>query len=1078
MDCAESWCYLGEDGRAQDALRNAMLHSLRPHDRKDSQVERLITWAGRANSVDPEHSRRRIALCARACEAMERVNGVEAESAAVELLSFSWETAPAIATCVRRWMTERCVLSFRGAVERLLECAVRSTPECAPEALLAAGGLLAWDASGNPIDTLEQIGRAVASCSERTLSAVLTHARHVIDTQVSPGARSAWCSAIARGLLAGGVDGEPFGFCDEPVDTEDVERREPKIVLGDNRELAGEQLAEALSPFENLMQTMRDARWRGHPASDVDLAPYFEHLESGQLSRLAEVLPPVDTPQNVLHLAQAMRSSGDSPGAARIAEDLFRVLEVHHWFSYYGGRFKQKALALWAQNDLDGARAAARRLFAQELQGELYWYQSCATELHEILEPLFGEVDARDIWPLVEDYLLAVFPEITDDSAPSPAVDNAEEETTEAAIGALLHDYCVHSASVLSAYVSSSALHGVVKGHSSSLHAIDCLLQGSDNNKELALAILAAAHTKDPNSVTRCRSTVEAMGLSAQLNNRLAADALCHRCGWSAARVPVNHNSLPPMYRLEVPLEAEIFDPGDYLLPAGQTLRDSTNPRQLLSIVATELRALADMSNISLGTIYRRASTLMEEIAPRHEWDSTGESRVMNENKAAGISLAYRRPRSQVAWCAANRTAAELVDAGRIGDQHRPLLDKLFRRYDPDQYLFVPQGRLQSIRPLVSGENLRVEGWLEAADPTHALGPRLPDDRSFPGQTLRDSTNPRQLLSIVATELRALADMSNISLGTIYRRASTLMEEIAPRHEWDSTGESRVMNENKAAGISLAYRRPRSQVAWCAANRTAAELVDAGRIGDQHRPLLDKLFRRYDPDQYLFVPQGRLQSIRPLVSGENLRVEGWLEAADPTHALGPRLPDDRWVIAEATSLAWLARGEESEIRESGLWVDGSEPDRDGHRFRAERWLTVREYRNGQVRAAGDSLAVMAWGYEPEATEGWLGLNPVVAARLDWRLSDEGLFQWIDSAGDIVVETIYWVSGVEQYDRGYPRDEVGHGWLVVASDEAIRALTSELGQLNRWTRITRTLRGTEGHDGVYSVDEHQPLAGLE
>ncbi len=492
--------------------------------------------------------------------------------------------------------------------------------------------------------------------------------------------------------------------------------------------MSGEALTESLTPFDGLLKTLRGAKWDGYPSSSVNLAPYLQDLEPSQLVQLAEVLPASDASRNLLRVAQQIQESGDLKAAAEVAERLFHALEVHHWFRNYDGGTKRKALAIWSAHAPATARAAARKQFARELGEELYSYQSCVMDLQEILDCLFDEMSGEQIWPMIEDYLLAAFPEIADATV-SPTLLTAMNGAPARELGVLIYDYCVHPASVLSARVSYALLHGVVARFDSSCHAIDLLLHGSERFRELGVAVLAAARASDANAVDQWRTTVEGLGEDIQLNNRLAAMILCESCGWVAKRVSPDATSLPSVYGLEIPLGTEIIDPGENLVPVGEPVHDTNNPRELLKTTAAELRALTDMSGIPLGTLYHRAKTLMEVVAPQEEWSEAGERRVMEENKSAGIALAYRRPRGRAAWSAVNRMAAELLDAGRIAADDSRLLGMLFRRYDPDLFLLTAQPRPDYIRSLVEDEYLRREGWLEAADASHVLAQNLDDAR-------------------------------------------------------------------------------------------------------------------------------------------------------------------------------------------------------------------------------------------------------------------------------------------------------------------------------------------------------------
>ena len=49
-----------------------------------------------------------------------------------------------------------------------------------------------------------------------------------------------------------------------------------------------------------------------------------------------------------------------------------------------------------------------------------------------------------------------------------------------------------------------------------------------------------------------------------------------------------------------------------------------------------------------------------------------------------------------------------------------------------------------------------------------------------------------------------------------------------------------------------------------------------------------------------------------------------------------------------------------------------------------------------------------------------------------------MFVWVDTSGNKMVESVYWESGNTFY-RNRSNQEVGDGWLVLASEQAIEAL---------------------------------------
>ena len=69
---------------------------------------------------------------------------------------------------------------------------------------------------------------------------------------------------------------------------------------------------------------------------------------------------------------------------------------------------------------------------------------------------------------------------------------------------------------------------------------------------------------------------------------------------------------------------------------------------------------------------------------------------------------------------------------------------------------------------------------------------------------------------------------------------------------------------------------------------------------------------------------------------------------------------------------------------------------------------------------------------------WAAINANIGRALGWHLSSNVPFQWLDSAGNVMVESIYWKDGWIWIEP--PRFEsLGEGWLVLASSVAIEAI---------------------------------------
>jgi hypothetical protein len=85
---------------------------------------------------------------------------------------------------------------------------------------------------------------------------------------------------------------------------------------------------------------------------------------------------------------------------------------------------------------------------------------------------------------------------------------------------------------------------------------------------------------------------------------------------------------------------------------------------------------------------------------------------------------------------------------------------------------------------------------------------------------------------------------------------------------------------------------------------------------------------------------------------------------------------------------------------------------------------------------------------------WLALNPTVGYELGWAPSQNGFFQWLDTTGQIMVESIWWVDGL--LDQSFPHydNEVGEGWLVLANAKALNMILDRYHSIERLLDVER------------------------
>ena len=100
---------------------------------------------------------------------------------------------------------------------------------------------------------------------------------------------------------------------------------------------------------------------------------------------------------------------------------------------------------------------------------------------------------------------------------------------------------------------------------------------------------------------------------------------------------------------------------------------------------------------------------------------------------------------------------------------------------------------------------------------------------------------------------------------------------------------------------------------------------------------------------------------------------------------------------------------------------------------------------------------------------WAAINSNFARTLGWHPSTDIPFQWLDTAGDVMVESTYWKDGWVWIQP--PRfDSLGEGWLVSASPAAIKAIRQHAPgtQIHLW--VERQSHGNKPYEGKWHLSK--------
>jgi hypothetical protein len=241
-------------------------------------------------------------------------------------------------------------------------------------------------------------------------------------------------------------------------------------------------------------------------------------------------------------------------------------------------------------------------------------------------------------------------------------------------------------------------------------------------------------------------------------------------------------------------------------------------------------------------------------------------------------------------------------------------------------------------------------------------------------------------------------------------------------------------------------------------------------VGAHDAVVLAEARAALDPVCLMHEPVPRPPEIAPMAVGEDnddLDLDAWRAASDGGCEPPTRVAE-LWVIAETMTLGYPIR--RPALTERRTRVLGGE--------NAKCWTDAVE---NAVGLSADDYA--DYPPDPEAAgrlvlereempggprSRWLAFHPAVARELGWMPCD-GLFAWCDSSGAAMVHSMWWKNGTPITQMG-SEDEIGEGWLVLATDEAMRQLRELHPTLHPCASLARSTGDGPWSDGVTEEDD--------
>jgi len=308
-----------------------------------------------------------------------------------------------------------------------------------------------------------------------------------------------------------------------------------------------------------------------------------------------------------------------------------------------------------------------------------------------------------------------------------------------------------------------------------------------------------------------------------------------------------------------------------------------------------------------------------------------------------------------------------------------------------------------------------------------------------------------------------LAEESGLPTTKIRHRVIQLMRQLAPLDTWSTQGENRLQATLSSARLRFHYHRPCAVLARRVVFHMVTEFIEAGTLGSVSFQSMESALRFYDPVMLLTRPGSRPAEVRPISGRDGYgRSNGdWLSRVN--EAINPvdfYISHGNRILAEETTLKRPEWENPTEIRRSAIYLStmpSLNADDSYYPFSLKvSNRLIMEYASLQGNEVPMPLIIynIAYGHDSPGRN-WLALSPTVGYLLGWKLTEHGLFRWINDEGAMMAESIWWRGGcIEQSPPNYD-DEVGEGWLVQASELAWDIITSRFGTLKRLISIKRS-----------------------
>ena len=530
------------------------------------------------------------------------------------------------------------------------------------------------------------------------------------------------------------------------------------------------------------------------------------------------------------------------------------------------------------------------------------------------------------------------------------------------------------------------------------------------------------------------------------------------------------------------------------LLPNLEDIATALQPGVTASSIWPEIRGYLD------GMAETLALTEDEPLADHgcRWWLSapSGEGQVLGDKSTHGAALAELTVRhlSHASWIVRERASTVVVHALIAGNVEIAEALARFAQSGASDDILERAGRcLAAARThdgFVSPLCLEQLGRMLATHPSQIMR----DLSDFQAPTVARQLSPKYRIVLPVDEAPRVGssgafpgpyEMIYETLGRELDLDTSAMLRVAAQYATEALeflpGEDAVHEALRRSDVRHVYPLEELAASRAAVGRVLADVVDA-RLLDRASSSVRRLLRTVDIELVGRSPHPR-PSVIPLPppAGVDKAIEWWLSGVEDrlSEYIAAAAGKDQVLIGASSRLTLLNWDHLEEHYKCGTGL-GTAKAAEDRVFMLRSSLQLQDLvypaTGGRV-GCSEPLVVKNYAFTfHQFDASWLSFRPDLAAILRWKPDPTRPGNWHTSAGDLAVQTIWWVDGWWGHTGRSFDDTEAQGYAVVLTSSGLRDVSAAFGEMTCHFTLTRSGRDDGVAAAPVSATRSLPIKG--